>query len=288
MLCICNLAGKTLATFSADEVEGKSVTALKTSLAKQIGATRFQQKWLAEDRSELHEDAVAPCCDVQLVVVPFMRAEDKEHDQLVSASMENRPNELVDLLRKPLNPHTCEFLQALEWAAQEGHSQIVQLLLEAGVDANDTVRCKAREQIAFDDDDLGEIRTALVSAIENGHSEVVKLLLDVADNNVVQRDGGPALRVAAKTGNLDLVKQLLEAGVEKDESEYMWARTALHFAAMGGHLEVVKLLLEAGADIEVWDLAGKSPWDWARENDHPEVANLLQFEETDSEAAASQ
>ena len=60
MLRFCSLAGETLATFSADEVEGKSVHQLKCSLAKQIGATRFQQRLLAEDHTELDDDIAVP------------------------------------------------------------------------------------------------------------------------------------------------------------------------------------------------------------------------------------
>ena len=104
MLRICSLAGETLATFSPHDVEGKSVHQLKTSLAMQIGAARFRQRWLAEDHSELHDDAVVPCCDVQLVVLPSVQTEKVELDRLISACSENRPDAVVDLLRKPLDP----------------------------------------------------------------------------------------------------------------------------------------------------------------------------------------
>ena len=53
-------------TFSAD-VEDKSAEQLKITLAEQIGVTRFRQRWLKEDGTELQDDAVVPCCDVQLV-----------------------------------------------------------------------------------------------------------------------------------------------------------------------------------------------------------------------------
>ena len=46
---------------------------LKIALAKQLGVTRFRQRWLKEDHTELKDDAVVPCCDVQLVVLPFVQ-----------------------------------------------------------------------------------------------------------------------------------------------------------------------------------------------------------------------
>ena len=75
MVRICSLAGETLATFSADEVEGKRVKLLKIALAKQTGVTRFRQRWLSQDHAELCDDSVVPCCDVQLVVLSFTQAE---------------------------------------------------------------------------------------------------------------------------------------------------------------------------------------------------------------------
>ena len=75
MLRIFSLAGEALATFSAEEVEGKTVKSLKTLVGKQILVTRFCQKWLAEDQSELHDDALvtASLADVQLVVLNFCK-----------------------------------------------------------------------------------------------------------------------------------------------------------------------------------------------------------------------
>ena len=135
MLRIFSLAGELLATFNTEEVEGKTVKLLKTSLAKQIGVTRFRQKWLAEDHSELHDDAVVPCCDVQLVILDFVKSTRSERKALISACKENRP-EVVDLLRTPLNSDGMQehwaFSDALHLAADYGYSQIVLLLLEAG------------------------------------------------------------------------------------------------------------------------------------------------------------
>ena len=174
MLRICNLAGESLATFSADEVEGKSVKELKKSLAKQIGATRFQQRWLTQDHTELQDDAVVPCCDVQLVVLPYIQTEKEEIGQLVSACRGNRLEELVDLLRKPLNPYgmpgtSGNFLFCLHWAAKEGHLQIARLLLEAGIEAD--------IHFGYKFGPMDVEKTALHIAAENGHPEVVKLFV---------------------------------------------------------------------------------------------------------------
>ena len=79
-----------------------------------------------EDHTELHDDVVAPCCDVQLVVLFFVQANKAELQQLVSACKK---------CADALNPEgVCErrrFLPALLLAARHGHGhlQIVQYLL---------------------------------------------------------------------------------------------------------------------------------------------------------------
>ena len=309
MLRICNLAGETLATFNADEVDGKRVHHLKKSLAKQIGATRFQQRWLTEDHSELQDDAVVPCCDVQLVVQSFVQAEEEEMGQLLSACKENRPDELVDLLRKPLSPPRS-LVKALHMAVENGFSQIVEILLEAGANP-DMVYSDDDDEYGFDlfDDELGG-RTALHLAAKKGNSEVVKLLLEAgankeatkdlgeaplhlaakkgnsevvkllleagADKDVADNDAYTALHFAAQAGHLEVAILLLEAGAEKDAVDFCEERTALHFAAENGHSEIVKLLLDAGADKAVADSDGKLPSDLAFDSNHIEVFNLLQ------------
>ena len=265
MLRVCSLAGETLATFSADEVEDKRVHQLKSSLAKQIGATRFRQRWLAEDHTELQDDAVVPCCDVQLVVLNFVQAEEEELEQLVSACNENRPDEVVDLFRKPLNPDGTHerpaFLESLRLAAGNGYLQIVQLLLEAGTDARQ------------DDHD----RTALHLATHNGHLEVVRLLLEAgANTNVSNGLGWTALHWAAEIGHWQILQLLLVAGADKDLTN-RFGSTALHAAAANGHSEVVKLLLEAGADKEVADVGGKSPLELAIHCGRAEIVHLLRL-----------
>ena len=292
MLRICNLAGETLATFSADEVEGQSVKMLKASYAKQTGITRFRQRWLAEDHSELQDDAVVPCCDVQLVVLSFVQAEEEELEQLVSACNENRPDEVVDLLRKPLNPDGLA--SSLRVAAENGHLQILQLLLEATVDQNaaDQHGTTALNFAAFnghtdivqllleagaDKDSSNELgSTALHSAAWRGHLEVVKLLVEVGcDKDIVDHGGRRPLHRAAQNGHSEVIRYLLDAGADKDAAaKAKW--TALHFAAVGGHSNVVKLLLEYHADKDAVDSRGKSPLDFALHYDHHEIVNLLQ------------
>ena len=304
MLRVCSLAGEPLATFSAEEVQDKRVHQLKSSLAKQTGATRFRQRWLAEDHTELHDNAVVPCCDVQLVVLHFVQAEEEELEQLLSACGENKLDELVDLLRKPLNPddipNRWTFATSLHLAAENGYSHIVQFLLEAGthVDvciedpdfadfAEFTEFCGPRTALhVAAENGRSEVAKLLLEAgankdaahlhvaAKNGHSEVAKLLLEAGADKDAAHDGQTPLHVAAQNGHSEVVKLLFEAGAIKDVADFQ-QRTTLHLAAKNGHFEVVKLLLDAGADKDATDYDGLTALSWATYGGHFEVVNLL-------------
>lgn len=60
---------------------------------------------------------------------------------------------------------------------------------------------------------------------------------------------GQPLNDAAKNGNIEQVKRLLDAGADVNESD-SGGWTALHEAVFNAHVFVVKELLEAGADTE--------------------------------------
>src|SRR6266568_8657223 len=71
---------------------------------------------------------------------------------------------------------------------------------------------------------------------------------------------------AAKRGDLERVKRILETDDRlanlKDES----GATPLHYAAMNGYRQIVQLLLERGADINSTDSQfGATPTGWAIE-----------------------
>jgi len=95
-----------------------------------------------------------------------------------------------------------------------------------------------------------------------------------------------ALQDAAKRGDVQGVRTLLEQGAQVDEKTtgiYLGlppdtaelSYTALHFAALYGHTEVVKLLLDRGANINAKALYRKTPLHMAAFNGHIDVARLL-------------
>jgi ankyrin repeat protein len=58
-----------------------------------------------------------------------------------------------------------------------------------------------------------------------------------------------ALMTAARAGDVDAIKELLDRGADVNAKESMRGRTALMWAALENHLDAARLLLERGADI---------------------------------------
>ena len=87
-----------------------------------------------------------------------------------------------------------------------------------------------------------------------------------------------SIREAVKTGNIEAVKQHLDAGADVN-AKGKYGRTPLHYAATRGLKKIIELLIARGADvntkIEVGDYKGQTPLDGAIQWNRTETANLL-------------
>jgi ankyrin repeat protein len=145
---------------------------------------------------------------------------------------------------------------ALQRACIQGRLDIVCLLIEHGADVNDQVALKIAmrgnhldivELLVEQGADFTSCAAKLMrSAVESGVTNNVRWLLD---HGVKQTDG-KALAAATRSGNVDIVKLLLEVlsqGIIRippcDMAE------AMQDAILRGQLEVTKLLLDHGAPI---------------------------------------
>lgn len=99
---------------------------------------------------------------------------------------------------------------------------------------------------------LSHPETCLFTACTFGFSEVVEQLSKNSPSAIkrVNAKGATGLRLASQFGHLDIVKSLLDGGVEIDvKGEGM--ETTLARACSAGHKDIVDLLLNAGADRNV-------------------------------------
>jgi hypothetical protein len=123
---------------------------------------------------------------------------------------------------------------ALQAVSEEGHVQIVDMLLNRGADVN----------VSTQD---GYYGTALQAASDRGHKQIVEMLLDRgADVNAQGKYHVTALHMASDRGYEQIVKMLLDKGADVNvQGEYYG--TALQEALEEGHEQVVKMLLDHGA-----------------------------------------
>ncbi|MCW9014837.1 MAG: ankyrin repeat domain-containing protein [Gammaproteobacteria bacterium] len=118
--------------------------------------------------------------------------------------------------------------------------------------------------------------TPLMRAAQNGHFKAAELLLAAgADVNAVDKGGYSVLMVVSIFNNAKVLGLLIEYGASVDLQDPGFGWSGLIWSAKEGHYQNVKTLIEAGADKNLRDLSGKSALDWARENQHSEIVNLL-------------
>ena len=174
---------------------------------------------------------------------------------------------------------------ALAVASNQGHSEIIEFLLECGAkidDANALV--VASENGRTDVVQLllvhgsRQYLPALIAASQRGYNEIIKLLLDtsVKVNGVHTTVYGEqcALMSASKNGQIETVELLLQHGADVNLKNKR-GLSALMLASQNGHIKVTKLLLERGAQINLQDEDGCSALILASQNRQVEIVQLL-------------
>jgi serine/threonine-protein phosphatase 6 regulatory ankyrin repeat subunit B len=134
-------------------------------------------------------------------------------------------------------------------AAAEGHTNILSLLLDHGVDV----------------DLQGGVNgaTPLQRALWNGKLEAGQYLLHRgADINARNQDNWTALFCAVFEGHVEFARMLLKRGAVVDDRATD-GKTPLHWAVITNSIQAMRLLLEHGADVNVRNKKGNTPFQLA-------------------------
>lgn len=155
-------------------------------------------------------------------------------------------------------------------ASYEGNEDVVELLLEAGVDVDETAGLDGEAQSTA-------AVTPLLAAAAMGHMGTVsKLLFWGADVDAVDGEGRTALCVAATRGSVEVVRTLLDRGLDENHKDDLgW--TPLHAAACEGHKAVCGVLIEQGGMVRVgeMDIEGRTALILAAQEGHVSTVRLL-------------
>ncbi|MCF7900244.1 ankyrin repeat domain-containing protein [Candidatus Babeliales bacterium] len=193
--------------------------------------------------------------------------------QLIEAAFNGNKEKVQDLLENGANVNTQnqQGYTALMAATDNGHDSCVRLLLTAP-----EIQVNAQSQ-------QGE--TALMFAAVNGHDSCVRLLLTAPGIQVNAQDQYryTALMFAAQNGHTSCVRLLLTAPEIQVNTQNQQGHTALMLAADSGHDSCVQLLIAARAFTETRDNTNRTAYDYAVQNGHQAIADILHNEGLDEE-----
>jgi ankyrin repeat protein len=120
--------------------------------------------------------------------------------------------------------------------------------------------------------------SSLHEAAKRGSAElIIKLAQDGLDVNQVNLEGQTPLMLAAQADQnaLAVTELLITQGAKVNEID-QYGNTALIYAAQTGDLPVVKALVEHGADASIKNKSGAKAIDFAEGNEHFFVTQYLE------------
>jgi ankyrin repeat protein len=147
----------------------------------------------------------------------------------------------MDIVELMLEHGATNYDYAMAGAAEGGHMDIVELMLEHGATDFDFVMKAAATRGHMDIVELmlehgaTNYDVAMEDAAYEGHMDIVELMLELGANSYDY-----AMLDAASGGHMDIVELMLELGANNYDM-------SMEGAVYGGHMDIVELMLELGA-----------------------------------------
>lgn len=120
--------------------------------------------------------------------------------------------------------------------------------------------------------------SALAWALMLDRREIALMLMKagsrVDDAARTRLQGSTMLHLAAKSGDLRIVREIIKRGGDVNEIDSA-GQTPLHIAAQLGHVQVAEQLVRDGAKVNLRDRKGATPLRLAKEEDQSAIAKTL-------------
>ncbi|VDI35789.1 Hypothetical predicted protein, partial [Mytilus galloprovincialis] len=237
------------------------------------GLEILKQKQLASLYDTLNKDTpLIQCCyigDIDLVAWCLYHCNSNVNhcrkngvSPLYFACQEGHTEVVQMLINNKADINKCgnEEISPLLFACREGHTEIVQMLINNKADID---KC-SHEGVS-----------PLFISCQEGHTEVVQMLINnKADINKCRDTGGSPLAIACEKGHTKVVQLLInnKADITKCRDNGV---SPLFIACQNGHTEVVEILMNNKADINKCNDTESSPLFIACQNGHTEVVEIL-------------
>lgn len=182
---------------------------------------------------------------------------------LMLTSYTGNPEAVSELLAAGADPNAPQIRgqTALMWAASEGHTDVIELLVEAGANLEAasiaSTRPERRPAGGF---------TALLFAARQGHLDAARELIEAgADVNHVGADGTSPLLIAIVNGHYELAYMLLEHGADPSRADdtgraplyavidlrnQQWSQAPAPKLPQETHMAMIRALVTAGSNLE--------------------------------------
>ncbi len=209
-------------------------------------------------RRRLMAAAVVP--ELERMLRP-LRPKTSSYDDWFSAIRLDDARRIESLLARGFDPNSIEpelFDSGLILAIRHRSAKVIGVLL--ALDRLDI------ERLSRNGD------TALMIAAWMSDTDTALALIDKGAQ--INRPGWTALHYAAASGNLPIIRRLLEESAFID-AESPNGTTPLMMAARGGQRSAVLLLIDEGADVMQKNERGLGAADFARAQGHEELARLI-------------
>ncbi|EHK51017.1 hypothetical protein TRIATDRAFT_186587, partial [Trichoderma atroviride IMI 206040] len=197
-----------------------------------------------------------------------------------------------DLVKASIDSYNAFGYTPLHYAAQHGHADTVNLLLENGASANLSRQNVAsplqiaaelghtaviRLLLKYDDCTTGDnVDKSLRLAAAEGYVQSAKALLDkTTATDPVDSEGNTALHLASRHGHAELVCVLLDSDKFSKDLPNEGGMTAMHLAAREGYTEAVAIILEHEGSAEITNADGDTPMHIAAAKGYINVVELL-------------